>query len=145
MNLSREEILNKFDIWLAAWDDHDLKGVMELMHDDVVFENWNGSIVFGKIALKKSWTPWFAHHGNFKFINEDIFIDEKEQKMAFQWRLEWPSLEIQFKGRPETRRGIDLLHFREGKIIRKYTYSKTIVQIDSTPVYLMAQKNELKK
>ena len=145
MKFSREEILTHFDIWLSAWDDHDLDGVMEFMHDDVVFENWNGSIVFGKIALKKSWTPWFIHHGDFRFINEDIFFDEREQKIAFQWKLEWPSLETQFKGRPETRRGVDLLHFREGKIIRKYTYSKTIVQIDSTPVYLMAQKNELKK
>jgi hypothetical protein len=141
MKFSREEILTHFDIWLCAWDDHDLEGVMKLMHEDVIFENWNGSIVFGRNALKKSWTAWFTHHGDFRFIKEDIFIDEEEQKMTFQWRLEWPSLELQFKGRPERRRGVDLLHFLDGKIIRKYTYSKTIVQIDSS----LAQENELKK
>lgn len=140
MNPSRSDILNHFEVWLTAWDNYDLEGVMEFMHDDVVFENWNGATVYGKSALKKAWTPWFMHHGNFKFINENIFIDTIEQKMSFQWRLEWPSLETDFKGKPETRRGIDVLHFKDGKILKKYTYSKTIIQIDSIPISLNAHK-----
>lgn len=138
MNLSRSEILDHFDIWLAAWNEHDLERVMEFMHDDVLFENWNGAIVSGKNSLQKSWTPWFINHGNFKFIKEDIFFDEQEQKMIFQWRLEWPSVEKKFKGKHEVRRGVDILHFLGGKIYKKYTYSKTRIQIDSVLVDIYA-------
>jgi len=142
MNFSRVDIIRHFNVWLTAWDEHDLDGVMEFLHEDIVFENWNGVVVSGKSALQKSWVPWFIHHGNFKFIKEDIFIDEQEQKMTFQWRLEWPSLEKFFKGKLEIRRGVDVLHFLDGKIIKKYTYSKTSIQIDSRPVSLYAPKND---
>jgi len=138
MSLRRNEIICNFNIWLSAWNDHNLEGVMEFMHEEVVFENWNGDIISGKKALQKAWLPWFIHHGNFKFINEDIFIDEQEQKMSFAWRLEWPSLEKSFKGKPEIRRGIDVLHLLDHKIIKKYSYSKTNIQINSEFVLLSA-------
>jgi SnoaL-like domain len=138
MNLSREEILQHFYVWLTAWNEHDLDGVMEFMHNDIVFENWNGEIITGKTALQQSWMPWFLFHGNFKFINEDIFIDEQEQKMTFQWILEWPSFEKNFNGKPEIRRGVDVLHLLDGKISKKYSYSKTSVQIDLRQVSLHA-------
>ena len=69
-------------------------------------------------------------HGNFRFVEEETFIDEKEQKVLYRWLLEWPSLESGFKGKTEKRRGVDVIHFREGKIINKFTYSKTTVEID---------------
>lgn len=138
MSLSRAEILTKFNVWLTAWNEHDLEGVMKFMHEEIVFENWNGDVISGKDTLQKAWLPWFIHHGNFKFIKEDIFIDEQEQKMSFAWRLEWPSLEKSFKGNPEIRRGVDVLYFLDEKIIKKYTYSKTIIQIDSIPILLHA-------
>jgi ketosteroid isomerase-like protein len=27
--------------WQDAWDCHDLDGVMELFHEDILFENWS--------------------------------------------------------------------------------------------------------
>ena len=138
MYLTKDEISEKFNIWLVAWDNYNLDAVMELMHDDVVFENWNGSIIKGKKNLRRAWTPWFLNHGNFKFIKEDIFIDDQQQKLAFRWCLEWPSLEVNFKGKPEIRRGIDIVHFLDGKIILKLSYSKTVIQIDSNTVTLQA-------
>ncbi|MEO9144892.1 MAG: nuclear transport factor 2 family protein [Ginsengibacter sp.] len=142
MNLSKSEVLKKFSTWLIAWNEHDLGGVMEFIHEEVVFENWNGVVVSGKSALQKAWLPWFIHHGNFKFIKEDVFFDEAEQKMTFLWRLEWPSLEKFFKGKNEIRCGADILYFSDEKIIKKYTYSKTNIQIDSRIVLLEAPKNE---
>ena len=131
MNLSRAEILSQFSIWLKAWNEHDLDGVLKLIHEDILFENWNSDIVSGKNALRRSWTPWFIHHGNFKFIQEDIFFDEQNQKMMFRWRLEWPSIEKKFIKRNEIRRGVDILEFKDGKIYKKISYSKTRIQIDS--------------
>ncbi len=136
MQLSRSEILNQFDVWLKSWNEHDLNGVMDFMHENIVFENWNGIVVSGKRNLERAWLPWFTNHGNFKFINEDFFVDEQEQKMTFLWRLEWPSIEKFFKGKHEIRRGIDVLHFLDKKIIKKYTYSKTNIQIGTKQIIL---------
>src|SRR3954463_7635069 len=136
MTLTKQEIHERIAKWLRAWDDHNLDGVMDLMHDDVVFENWDGKIIKTNTSLRRAWTPWFLQHGNFLFIAEDIFVDEQEQKALFRWRLEWPSLEINFKGKPEVRRGVDVLHFVDGKIREKLTYSKTSLVIDGRSIAL---------
>lgn len=125
--------------WNHAWDKHDLNGVMELFDDEVQFENWTGGKVKGKEALRQAWAPWFENHGGFRFTEEETFIDEAEQKALFRWQLQWPSFEKGYKGRPERRRGIDVLHFRDGKIIQKLTYSKTTVEIDGKRVQLCAE------
>jgi hypothetical protein len=130
MFLTREEIKHALEEWNRSWDHHDLEGVLKLMHEEVLFENWTGGKARGKDALRKGWGPWFANHGEFRFIEEETFIDEKEQKVLFRWRLEWPSLERGYEGKPEKRRGVDVLHFQGGKIIKKLTYSKTAVEID---------------
>ena len=140
MFLSKSEILKQIKQWLLAWDEYNLDAVMEIMHDDVIFENWTGEIIRGKNKLRRSWLPWFKNHGIFKFTEEDIFIDEQEQKVVFQWKLEWPSLEEQFKGKQEIRQGVDVIHFLEGKMVRKSSYSKTTIQIDNAPIALLAQK-----
>jgi len=140
MHLSKIEMLDGFNLWLNAWDEHNLEGVMEFMHEEVVFENWDGMIVSGKSALQKLWLPLFIFNNNFKFIAEDVFIDEEAQKISFQWRYEGLTFEKEFKGKEESRRGVDMIHFLEGKIIKKSSYSKTGIQIDSQPVLLSASK-----
>jgi len=44
--------------------------------------------------------------------------------------LDWPSTEKGQEGKAEKRRGLDVIHFQDGKIIKKLTYSKTTVEID---------------
>ena len=127
--LPRNEIKKLLEDWNQAWDRHDLEGVMGLFHEEIVFENWTGGTVQGKEALRQAWEPWFRNHGGFRFVGEDLFIDEAAQKVLYQWCLEWPSPEKGFEGKPEKRRGVDVIHFREGKIHRKFTYAKTTVEI----------------
>lgn len=143
MNLLKTEILKMIKEWLTQWNSYNLEGVLELMHEDIIFENWTGAIVKGKNNLQRSWAPWFLKHGNFKFITEDIFVDEQEQKVLISWTFLWPSLEKYFKGKPEVRRGVDVIHLMDGKIYRKYTYSKTTIQIDTMQVLLSAQKSKI--
>lgn len=138
MVLSKEDIKRVLNRWNLAWDKHDLDGVMDLFHDDVLFDNWTGGQVKGKENLRKAWAPWFANHGGFRFIEEGTFIDEHEQKVLYRWQLDWPSFERGYEGRSEMRRGVDVLHFRDGKIIKKLTYSKTTVEIDGERVRLTA-------
>ncbi len=138
MKLIREDIQEILNEWYRAWNDHDLDAVMQLFHNDVFFENWTGGRVKGKEALRRAWESWFANHGDFKFIEEETFIDETTQKALYRWALEWPSHERGFDGGRERRRGVDVIHFRDGKIINKITYSKTCLDIDHKRVLLRA-------
>lgn len=130
MTLSRKEIMDVLNKWNAAWDSHDLDGVMQLFHDEILFENWTGGKIKGKEALRKAWAPWFSNHGGFQFKEEETFIDENEQKVLYSWTLQWPSMENGYEGKPEIRRGVDVIHFQDAKIIKKLTYSKTTIEID---------------
>ena len=138
MQLSRQDLLNIMEKWNFAWEAYDLEGVTSIFHDDILFENWTGGKARGRQAIFEAWKPWFENHGGFRFISEDIFADEKEQKVLFRWTLEWPSPEKGCEGRPEKRRGVDIIHFKDGKIIEKLTYSKTRIEIDGTRVALQA-------
>jgi hypothetical protein len=138
MNLSRNEAIESVRKWLVAWNEHDLVDVMSYLHENIIFENFTGEVISGKGFVNKAWTPWFINHGNFRFIEEDIFFDEAAQKMLLKWRLEWPSTEVLFKGKPEIRRGTDVLYFFEGKIIKKHSYSKTSIQIEDSSIALKA-------
>jgi len=139
---TRHELENALRRWNQAWDDHDLEGVMELFHDDILFENWTGGKAQGKAALRQAWASWFANHGGFRFIEEETFIDVEQQKVLYRWQLEWPSIEKGFEGKPEKRRGVDVMHFKDGKIIKKLTYSKTTIEIDGKTVRLSAESTE---
>ncbi len=80
--LSREEIRKAILKWNDAWNAHDLEGVMMLFHEDIIFENWTGGRAQGKEALRQAWEPWFQNHGNFRFHEEDLFIDEGQQPFS---------------------------------------------------------------
>lgn len=136
MSLSRQELIDAMEKWNRAWQAHDLDGVIALFHEDVVFENWTGGIARGRKALYQAWKPWFDNHGDFRFSPEDLFVDEKEQKVLFRWTLSWPSPEKGYAGRPEKRRGVDVIHFKGGRIIEKLTYCKTRIEIDGRRISL---------
>ena len=136
--LSQSEIEKLLKCWNRAWDRHDLDGVMQLFHEDVIFENWTGARAQGKTRLLAAWAPWFKNHGGFRFSEEDTFIDERQQKVLYRWRLDWPSLESGFEGKTETRRGVDVIHFEGDKIIQKLTYCKTTIEIEGKRIALSA-------
>lgn len=139
MVLSRDELIKTMTDWELAWNAHDIDGVMALFHDDVFFEHWHGTRVRGKQALHDAWAPWFANHGGFRFTTEELIVDDTAQKVLYRWQFDWPSLEKGYEGRPEKRRGVDVVHFQDGKIINKITYSKTTIEIDGQRVKLTAQ------
>ncbi len=136
MNLKKNEIKALLEQWNLAWENYDFDKMMAFYHDDIYFENWTGAYIKGIEALRKAWKPWFDNHGNFRFIEEETFIDEDLQKALYRWVLKWPSMESGFKGKPETRKGVDVIHFKDGKIIKKLTYSKTTIEIDDKRISL---------
>ena len=135
---TRREILEALAKWQEAWDRHDLDGVIELFHEDVVFKNWTGARVKGREKLRRAWTPWFEEHGEFCFTREDMFINEAQQKALTRWRLDWPFVEKGYEGKHETRLGVDVIRFEDGKINEKLTYSKTTIEIEGRRIRLRA-------
>ncbi len=136
MPLTRSEIKSFWEKWNVAWERHDLDAVMTFFHDDIYFNNWTGGYINGKAQLKKAWQEWFEHHGNFVFYQKEIFIDEQEQKLLYRWELIWPSFEKGYEGQKEKRRGVDVIHFKEGKIYKKLTFSKTTIEINGQRIKL---------
>jgi len=135
--LNRGQLLGLLDRWYRAWDAHDLSGVLALFDERVVFENWTGARVEGREALARAWGPWFAG-ADFRFEGEETFVDEAAQKALYRWTLRWPSGEPGREGRGEVRRGVDVLHFEGGRIVRKLSYSKTGLEIGGERVRLAA-------
>lgn len=134
MDHSYDVLLHTVKNWLMAWACHDLEAVMELFADEAVFENWNGAVLRGKTNIKRSWESWFKDHGDFKFSDEDIFADVAQQQVLYRWSLQWPSRIAAHLGQLETRRGVDVLRFKDGKLIEKLSYSKTVVVIDGNRI-----------
>lgn len=134
--LRRDDLLHTLADWYQAWNRHDLDAVMALFHPEVLFDNWTGGQARGRNALRAAWAPWFAAHGDFCFAEEETFVDERVQKALYRWALTWPSREPGFEGQTEVRRGVDVLHFRDGLVERKLTYTKTTLQIGGRRVRL---------
>ena len=139
--LSREEIAKTIENWLAAWNRHDLAGVLHNMAEDVVFQHWNTRVTRGKAQLERLWRPWFAAHGDFRFSLKSLCVDEKEQSCTFEWSLVWPSPEPDFRGGNENREGIDVIRLRNGEIALKRSYISTVLTIDGRAVPLTCSKS----
>ena len=138
IRLIRDEISKALAEMNDAFNAHNLEGVMEMLHEEVYFENWTGGRVRGVEALKAAWASWFKDHGGFLFTHEDAVIDEAHQKAVTRWRLDWPSTEAGYEKLHETRRGVDVVRFESGKVIEKLSYSKTTVEIEGKRVRLRA-------
>ncbi|MCD6202254.1 MAG: nuclear transport factor 2 family protein [Bacteroidales bacterium] len=131
-----KEIRKKIRSWIDAWNRHDLDEVMAWFHDDTEFIHWDGNYIRGKSILNKIWKIWFQNHGNFRFDIQDIIVDTESRKASFSWILHWPSREPGFEGEKESREGVDILHFQEGKIISKQTFTKTSLLIDGKKIWM---------
>ncbi len=131
--MTRDELARTMEGWLEAWDRHDLDEVIGLFSEEAVFETWTGLRIVGKENIRKAWKDWFEA-GGFRFVSEDIVIDEESQTVVFPWIYEGPAK--CFEGRTEKRRGIDLIRFEGGLITEKITYSKTSLEVEGRRITL---------
>ncbi len=138
--LSRDQLLHIVEEWLCAWEEHDLDRVVALFDENGRFENWTGVGVAGRENIRKAWKGWFDNHGGFRFVGEEIFVDEESQEVVFRWRYEGPSFGKGGGGSFEKRRGVDLLRFDRGRIIEKSSYCKTVIEVDGRKVPLTPSK-----
>lgn len=107
--------------FLDAFNHNDLDAVMGFFADDGIYDEFNGRRNVGKAAIRAAFEPQFTGRwGEMKFLDDDLFADAETGKVMASWRCT-----LTMKGEPTSWRGLDLLHFRGGKLVQKLTYAKT--------------------
>jgi ketosteroid isomerase-like protein len=120
MTSRREDLIELTRRFADAFNRDDLDAVMAFFADDCVYEEFNGKRNTGKAVIRAAFEPQFTGaFGPMRFFDEDLFVDEKSGKVMASWRCT-----LTIKGEATSWRGLDLLHFVDGRLAAKLTYAK---------------------
>ena len=103
-----------------AFNREDLDGVMAFFADDGVYDEFDGQRRVGKAAIRAAFEPQFrGDFGRMRFVTEDLFVDPESGKGLIRWLCT-----TERNGVKRGWRGLDVLHFANGKLVEKQTYAK---------------------
>lgn len=104
-----------------AFNREDLDEVMSYFADDAIYDEFDGTRNVGKAAIRDAFIPQFdGKFGRMRFHTEDMFLDVDGGKALIRWLCT-----MEESARQGGYRGLDILHFRDGKLVEKHTYAKT--------------------
>jgi hypothetical protein len=93
---------------------------MACFADDAIYDESNDVRHIGKAAIRRAFEPQFAGaFGRMRFHTEDVFLDVAAGKALIRWVLT-----LEAPDRQGAYRGLDLLHFVDGRLVEKHTYCK---------------------
>ena len=119
LTLSTIEVINKFN---AAFNQHDVQAVMNLMTKDCVFENTypspDGERFEGQDAVRRYWEEFFGSSPSSVFQSEEMIA--LGDRCVVRWRYDWTNTD----GESGHIRGVDILRVRDGKVAEKFAYVK---------------------
>lgn len=107
----------------AAFDRHDLDGIMAQFADDAVFESprgaerWGQRFV-GKASVREAFAARFSGIPDVRYEEDDHFVDG--DRGASEWTLSGTTTD----GKRIEVRGCDLWTIRDGKIVKKDSFWK---------------------
>ena len=114
-----QETIDRFN---AVFNEHDVDGVMNMMTDDVIFENTSprpdGERYVGSDAVRAFWEEFFHNSPHARFDAEDVFVTHDRATVC--WVYHW----IDSNGIPGHVRGVDVFRVRDGKVAEKFSYVK---------------------
>ncbi len=114
----------------TTFNAHDLDAALSCFADGAVYDEMHGPIRTGKPAIREALEGLFARRfGAMRFQTEDMFVDPAAGKVMVSWVLRLTAL----NGGPAALRGLDLLHYDNGLIVRKLTYCKARVPLYRDP------------
>jgi ketosteroid isomerase-like protein len=107
----------------AAFDGHDLDGILLHFADDAIFESprgpdpWGQRFV-GKAQVREAFAGRFSGIPDIRYRDDDHFVDG--ERGASEWTLSGTMV----GGQGIEVRGCDLWTLREGKVVKKDSYWK---------------------
>jgi uncharacterized protein (TIGR02246 family) len=117
---TREELDRQVLAFTDAFNRDDLEAVMDTFADDAIYDEFNGVRHEGKAAIRAAFEPQFSgKYGVIRFLEEDRFLDVASGKAMISW-----TCTLETDDGPVGWRGLDLLHFEDGKLTQKHTYAK---------------------
>ena len=102
-----------------AFNQHDVEAVMQLMTDDVVFENTSGGRFEGQAAVRGVLTRAFELMAKGRFETEDMFA--AGDRCVVRWTYTFDTEEPE-RGHV---RGVDIFRVRDGLVAEKFSYVKS--------------------
>jgi ketosteroid isomerase-like protein len=106
----------------AAFNRHDVAGMMQLMSDDCVFENTapapDGTTYSGKERVTQFWQNFFRDSPHAHIEVEEIF--GFGMRCVMRWRYSW----MDGAGEKGHVRGVDIFQVKNGSISEKLSYVK---------------------
>lgn len=124
-----------------AFNRDDLDAVIGFLTDDAVYDEFNGRRSVGRAAIREAFVPQFrGDYGTIRFDTEDLFVAPRARaagaspsggpsgKALIRWvcRLESGAIRKEW-------RGLDILHFENGRVQEKHTYAKAEVPLLGDP------------
>jgi ketosteroid isomerase-like protein len=108
-----------------AFNRGDLDGVMAMMAEDAVYEEFTGAVSRGQAAIRAAFVPQFrGDYGKMRFETEDLFVDDDAGKALIRWVCR-----LETRRGPAGWRGLDILHFEHGLVQQKLTYAKAKIPL----------------
>lgn len=113
--MDAQTVLDEFN---AAFNRHDVDGMMALMTADCVFENTDpppaGERFAGQSAVRQFWVDFFDAAPTARIDIEELFICG--ERAVQRWVYHWSDDGFV--------RGVDIFRLRDGKIAEKFSYVK---------------------
>ena len=96
-----------------AFNRDDLEAVMSYFAEDAFYDEFHGRRSQGKPAIREAFEPQFSGaYGRIRFRTEDVFAEPESGKAVVRWLCV-----IERDGRKSAWRGLDVLRFRDGKLV----------------------------
>lgn len=119
--MDRKELEKLAIEFTEAFNREDIDEMMSYFAEDAVYDEFDGRRQVGLAAIRAAFEPQFCgDFGRMRFHAENMFLDAHSGKAMISWLC---TLE---KGeRAGGWRGLDILHFQDGRLVEKRTYAKT--------------------
>lgn len=120
MGNRRAELGDLTERFVDAFNQMDIDGVVSFFSEDAVYEDSRGGSHTGPEAIRQAFTPLVGGAmGKISFDAEDLFMEEDTGKVMASW-----TLNMEVDGKPVAVRGLDCLHFKGDKLVKKLAYMK---------------------
>ena len=108
-----------------AFNRENIDEVMSYFAEDAIYDEFHGTRHTGAGAIREAFIPQFrGDYGKMRFHTEDMFIDVAAGKAMIRWLLT-----LETDERAGGWQGLDLLHFKNDKLLEKHTYAKAKVPL----------------